>query len=385
VTKVAFVVNGGPESAMGVRAASFERHLRSEFSVRTAHRTAGKVASIARLFRFLIRERPAVVYVFDMAFSGVLGAATHKLIRRTPLVIDTGDVIYELARSSGMRGWLGLALTRALEEFSLRVADVIVVRGTFHEQYLTERGVQDVVVVQDGVDTDEFQSAGGDRLRRELGIDGVLTVGLVGTSVWSERLQMCYGWELVELMRLLKDEPVKGVVIGEGSGVGRLKEQARRYGVDGDILFLGYVPYTDLPRHLAIIDICLSTQTNDLVGRVRTTGKLPLYMAVGRYILASDVGEASLVLGPDMLVEYNGVRDGDYPERLAARVRALLKHPERLRKASSNQMVAREQFDYAVLSERVATLLRRLASAQRNAATELSHLREPNDRARKGL
>jgi hypothetical protein len=51
------------------------------------------------------------------------------------------------------------------------------------------------------------------------------------------------------------------------------------------------------------MDICLSTQTNDVVGWVRTTGKLPLYLAAGRYVLASRVGEAARVLPEEMLVD----------------------------------------------------------------------------------
>ena len=40
-------------------------------------------------------------------------------------------------------------------------------------------------------------------------------------------------------------------------------------------------------RHLSIMDVCISTQSNDLVGMVRTTGKLPLYLAYGKYVIAN--------------------------------------------------------------------------------------------------
>ena len=70
-------------------------------------------------------------------------------------------------------------------------------------------------------------------------------------------------------------------------------------------MFAGRRPLTELPALLAACDICLSTQTNDVPGNVRTTGKLPLYLACGRYILASNVGEAARVLPPEMLVPYD--------------------------------------------------------------------------------
>ena len=99
----------------------------------------------------------------------------------------------------------------------------------------------------------------------------------------------------------------------------------------------------------------------DIPGNVRTTGKLPLYLAAGRYILASDVGEASLVLPQAMRVEYRGVVDPEYPARLADRIRQLIAHPERLAEGAANVEIARRVFDYGVLSERVGTVIDSLA------------------------
>ena len=82
-------------------------------------------------------------------------------------------------------------------------------------------------------------------------------------------------------------------MIGGGSGVPHLKALCKLYEIEDRILFLDHIPYDELPQYLNLLDICLSTQTNNLVGQVRTTGKLPLYLATRPYILASDVGEAN--------------------------------------------------------------------------------------------
>jgi glycosyltransferase involved in cell wall biosynthesis len=83
-------------------------------------------------------------------------------------------------------------------------------------------------------------------------------------------------------------------------------------------------------------------------------------MANGRYVLATDVGEASLVLPEEMRVPYEGVVDRAYPARLAERVEGLLARPERLRAGETLVGVARERFDYAVLGARVRELLERV-------------------------
>lgn len=356
MSSVCFLVNGGASSAAGRRAEAFATRLADRYDVSLVHRGPRKLASAAAMAAELIRTRPSLCYVVDMAYAGVLAAAVGRVARAVPVIVDTGDAIYELAKSVGERGPLRLALTRALEELGLRVADRVVVRGTLHATLLEPRGLQ-CVVVQDGVDLAAFRPAPSPDVRRRYGLDGALTVGLVGTSVWNESHGFCYGWDLVELLARLGDAPVKGVMIGGGNGIERLRTRARELGVDDRIVFTGYVEPSELADHLNAIDVCLSTQSDDVPGRVRTTGKLPLYLATGRYVLASRVGEASLVLPEEMLVPYDGVRDDAYPARLAERVRSVLARPEALREARALGPELARRFDYDVLAERVADVI----------------------------
>ena len=270
-----------------------------------------------RFLAALLYTRPKVCYVFDMAYSGVVAALIYKRLTGRRVVIDTGDAITALAQSMG-RSPTGVRLTRWLEERSLTAADRIVVRGSYHKEWLAERGVA-AEVIPDGVESSLIGIPDADPLRKQYGLDGVLTVGLVGSVVWNPRLQTCYGWDLIELIRILKDRPVKGVLIGDGSGLPVLRARCQECGVADRVVFLGRVAYEELPLRLGLIDVCLSTQTNDLVGQVRTTGKLPLYLAAGRYILASRVGEAARILDPEMLVDFEGTKDPQYPDKLAAR------------------------------------------------------------------
>jgi glycosyltransferase involved in cell wall biosynthesis len=351
MTRVAFLVNGGFDHAMGHRARAFASRIGASCEVRVAYRSRRKVLGLVSFFAFLLKVRPHVVYVLDMAYSGVIAGAAYRLIARNRLVIDTGDAIYELARSMG-RGPLGLWLTGLLERFSYRIADRIVVRGSRHRLWLAERGI-DAEVIPDGVETDAFRPRSEPELRRRHGLEGLITVGVLGSSIWSARLGMCYGWDLVEAIRLLREEPVSGVVIGDGSGIPYLKERCRAYGISDRVAFLGHIPYQELPRYLSIIDVCLSTQTNDLPGQVRTTGKLPLYLAAGRYVLASRVGEAAMILDQAMLVDYEGVHDAAYPGRLAERIRMLVQRPALLARGEANRETARRYFDYDGLALRV--------------------------------
>ena len=120
--RVVFLVNGEVGGAMAIRARSFASRLSGDLDIRIAYRADNKILAILRFVVLLLQVRPAVCYVFDMGFSGVLGGGIYHAVSRCRMVIDTGDAIYELSRLSGSRGRVGLWLTRALEEFSLRIS-----------------------------------------------------------------------------------------------------------------------------------------------------------------------------------------------------------------------------------------------------------------------
>jgi len=341
---------------MAYRARAFAERLCDRYDIKIGYREGNKIFALFRFWNFLRRLRPEVTYVFDISYSAVLGAWLHRAFKRDVLIVETGDAIYELMRSSGERSRIGLWLTRWLENFSLRTADRVVVRGSYHQKKLAEQGIN-ADVLPDGVDPSQFRPQNGADIRQRHGVNGELTIGLIGSSIWSEKLQMCYGWELVELLRLMKDRPVKGIMIGDGSGIAHLKARCREYEIEDKIIFVGRVGYEDLPSHLGMIDVCLSTQTNDIVGQVRTTGKLPLYLAAGRFILATKVGEAARVLNDKMLVDYDGVKDSDYPRKLQARIESILTDGEILNIAAQNIAAAEKNFDYAVLGEKLAAII----------------------------
>jgi Glycosyl transferases group 1 len=355
---------------MAERARAFASRLAPAWSASIICRRGSRVESARRFRSVLVDQQPTVTYAMDMGVDAVTAAAWHRVSSGTRLVVDTGDAITALARSSGLRGPVGRLATAGVEETALRISDHVVVRGSHHRELLAARGVASTFV-PDGVDLQRFKPVDGSALRQRLGLQDTLIVGLVGSSVWSPRLGLAYGWDLVELLALTRDLPVRGLLIGDGSGLERLAGRARELGVADRLVLAGRQPLADLPTWLAACDVCLSTQTNDTPGRVRTTGKLPLYLATGRYILASNVGEAARVLPEEMLVPYDGTIDRAYPVRLANRVRQLMAHPERLARGASGVDLARRHFDYDRLARRLDALFEGLQAGDASALAGL--------------
>jgi glycosyltransferase involved in cell wall biosynthesis len=319
---------------------------------------------VARTWWHELREwRPEVVYVLNTAMPGALLAPLWSRASRRPYVLDTGDVIHAMAVCSGRpAAWKRPALG-VVEELAQRRASVIVVRGTRHQEHLKGRGFPRVEVIRDGYVP--ATGAGADEvaaLRARHGLGSGPVVGVLGSLAYSPRLRICYGWDLLEVLALLSDLPLRGLIVGDGDGREWLERRAAELGVRDRVLFTGRVPYPQVPAHLALMDFALSTQTNNLPGQVRTTGKLPEYMAVGRFILASRVGEAALLLPEIMLVDYQGEVDRGYPARLAGRIRMVLADPRHFEAARALPGIAEKYCSYGVLAGRFEEVIRSVCS-----------------------
>jgi glycosyltransferase involved in cell wall biosynthesis len=349
---------------MADRARNFAARLEGGWTVDLAYRRDSRRGDIQQFAAWLAQQNPDVVYVFDLALAGVAAALLHRLRRGTRFIVDTGDAITALARA--LRSPLGVAATAVLERVALKTADHIVVRGSFHQELLAREHIPSTVI-PDGVDLSLFTPRDGTAARRALGLGDALTVGIVGSCVWSPALQIAYGWDMVELLGLVRDLPVKALLVGDGNGISHLRQRAKDLRVEDRIVFAGRRPMSELPDLLSACDVCLSTQTNDIPGNVRTTGKLPLYLACGRYVLASDVGQARYVLPEEMRLPYEGTVDRAYPARLAARVREIAGQRARLELGAGGVAIARQHFDYDVLAKRVVDVLSRSEAAAQPA------------------
>jgi GT2 family glycosyltransferase len=307
----------------------------------------GAMAALRGIWSVLASDAP-VLYLVDIGKATAPLAILGRLLRKR-VVVDTGDAVYALARSLGDRGFAGMLLVGLGEKLALRSAHRIVVRGRAHAALVPGPATQipDLAPACAGpVD------AGG--LRHSLGLDGAFVVGLVGSLILSPRRGTAYGWDLIEALPRL-DPSVIALIVGDGTGLEPLRERADMLGVSNRCRFVGSVPADEAHLYVSAMNAAISTQTNDVVGRVRTTGKLPLYLACGCPVIASDVGEAAVLLGPHgWTLSYNGVVDESYPARLAALIEAWRSDPagEAERRGVARQIFAAE-FDAGEMRERL--------------------------------
>jgi glycosyltransferase involved in cell wall biosynthesis len=194
------------------------------------------------------------------------GVALSALLSR-PLCLEFNGSEVWVARNWDPVGQR--RLLAAAERLNLRAADRIAVVSEVLAEELEREGVERarIVVNPNGADPERFRpGAGGERVRRELGLDGPLVAGFVGTfGPWHG-----VGVLAEAIARLPRDRDVAFLLVGDGDlrpGVERRLEEAD---ARDRAVFTGRVAHDDVPAYLDACDVLLSRRSCSSTWRWRS-------------------------------------------------------------------------------------------------------------------
>jgi glycosyltransferase involved in cell wall biosynthesis len=304
----------------------FSWHFRDVWAFQAAQRWAHgmRAARIARDFR------ADVVYERESSLgSGAVAASLAKL----PLVVEVNDT-----------WWHRSSLERAARIVSTTGENRSVVPSRYHGK---------TRFIDCGVDAAYFEGAAAERIA---GAEAKRLVGYTGSLL---------AWHGIEdlaaaLPILIAQVPDVALLVGgeartpEGRAlVDRLEKSARTAGLPGALIMLGNVPYNRMPGVLAACDVCVAPYDPSPEPKLRELGffyspmKVWDYMAAGRAIVASDVGNLSRMLaqGRGVLVP-----PGD-PHALAGAVIGLLGDSERRARMGASAQEYAKQHSFKVLGD----------------------------------
>ncbi|MBU1062503.1 MAG: glycosyltransferase family 4 protein, partial [Candidatus Omnitrophica bacterium] len=94
------------------------------------------------------------------------------------------------------------------------------------------------------------------------------------------------------------------MIVGEGFLENKLRDLVYSLGIDDRVVFTGSVPHDDIPYYIAASDICVAAFMETEVTICKSPLKIVEYLASGKPITASNVGEVRrMVGGVGVLVE----------------------------------------------------------------------------------
>lgn len=322
---------------------------------------AAKLSSALRLLRDLIRRRPALVVMEGTGSAAGAAVMAARLLAGVRYVVSSGDAvgpyvrlshprlaalagIYErlLCRlSSGFIGWSPYLVGRALTFGAPRAMTAANWSASARPD---ERAVR----------------------RRELGIpDEAIAFGLVGSLDWSSRVSYCYGLELICALAGCRRADIRVIVIGDGSGLERLRRIAGDE-VGRRVILPGRVDGATIPGYLAAMDVASLPQSVDGVGSFRYTTKISEYLAARLPVVT---GEIPLAYDLDDGWMWRLPGDAPWEERYIAALTNLMDTIDAGDVAERRRRVPTDLplFDGARQSREAAAFIRALLRAQTSA------------------
>ena len=124
-------------------------------------------------------------------------------------------------------------------------------------------------------------------LKAQLGLSGAVVLGFLGSF---------YGYEGLDLLvsampQLLKVQPeVRLLLVGGGPAELNLRRQIAAMGLEGRVYMIGRVSHADVGRYYSIVDLLVYPRRSMRLTELVTPLKPLEAMAMGRLLLASNVG-----------------------------------------------------------------------------------------------
>ncbi len=226
----------------------------------------------------VLRRRPELIYERYALFT-LCGRWVARLFG-LPFVLEVNAPLsLELSRHGGL-AFAGLA--RRLETWLLSSSTRTVVVSQAMADLFVRQGVPagNLVVMHNGVDVDRFNpQVDGRAVRARLGLEDSCVVGFVGWMRPWHGVQ-----QLIDAVAEL--QPVcpglRLLLVGGGPALPGLREQVAGLGMEHAVVFTGPLRATDVPAHVAAMDVVVQPDVTDYASPI----KLFEYLAVGRAVLA---------------------------------------------------------------------------------------------------
>lgn len=217
--------------------------------------------------RKIVRQRRAhLVHSHAMTSMGVAAVVTAKDLR-LPLVGTFHTLIPKAGKFvSDNSLWDAIytgAAWAALKQF-YRPFDLVTVPTKSIEKLLNENGIENTVIVPNGIDVDRFSPRlDGSAVRKALNIPPEAKVVLSsGRISYEKNLDVV----LKAARRVLAEEQAVFVIQGEGPARKKLEQLAARLGVSSSVIFTGFVKDFEVPLFLAASDVFVTASTFETQG-----------------------------------------------------------------------------------------------------------------------
>lgn len=268
------------------------------------NRRAGPFVLVGNIIKMCRLARWSDIIHFQKCFHWAsIPALFAGYLLKKPLHYDWDDweeKIYCLSHKRPQ--WLIFLFLRILERWIPKLVNTVSVSSGYLKDICINLGVSKnrVFKAPVGADLKMFNpNISGEKVKKRYGLNGsvVLYLGQLHSAQYVKMFL-----EAAQVAsRQFKN--VTFMVIGDGFLRPELERFSQELGLK-NVVFTGYILHQDIPQYIASAEVCVAPFEDNLVTRCKSPLKIAEYLASGKPIVASNVGEIKdMVGGVGILVE----------------------------------------------------------------------------------
>ena len=235
-----------------------------------------------------LHDKPDLVYRRHNMFASecILSKIIH-----IPSVMEINGIVADEVEVQSRGDHFSVWMIRKIEKWSFRFADEYItvtpkLKEVLNEDYKINK--DKIIVIENGANTDLFKPLDSLKAKRELNLKSessfICFVG--GLEIW-------HGVNLLvsAFPQVLSEFPkARALIIGEGPQKNALIKQTVQLGISDKIIFIGKVPYENVPLYVNASEICVAPFSTDRCLRIGSSSlKLCEYLACGKPVVSSKI------------------------------------------------------------------------------------------------
>ncbi|MDX2257054.1 MAG: glycosyltransferase [Pseudanabaenaceae cyanobacterium bins.39] len=288
--KILCLNTGGAGSLDSLRSRSLGSRLKAEVTYVDLNRQVGKWAASQEIWQVIKSGHWDLIYQEGSGIAGGINLIRAAKSWQQPYIISTGDPIGGFFRVT--KGKLIGDLMGIYERSLYRNCTAFIGWTPYLTGAAMKLGAKRAITIEGGAEFHVFHpkpEAERLSLRHQYGIpEDHLVCGVVGSLQWNSRHAYSYGYELVEVIKLLQRQDVTMLIVGDGNAKARLQALVPE-ALRSRVIFTGRLPQAQVVEAMNVMNIGFVTQTLDELGNFRLTTKLPEYLACGMAIAMSPI------------------------------------------------------------------------------------------------
>jgi len=319
---------------------------------------------IATRLKALWSEPFDVVHGFEYYADVTLPVVLAKLRRRFVYVSDWCDWFSQAAEFGRLLRFKPVAnLVGLLEDWARIPAHGVTVISRSLEQHAHDLGFSEpnVLYLPGGAPVDTVRPLPKDEARSRLGMDPAWKVVGYLASTHAPGMERFAG-PLAAVSREIPE--LRLLLIGHMDKT--LERDLRERGLGERIILPGFVSQEELPLYLAASDVFLVGLTQNAYNEARWPSKLGEYLAAGRPVIGSDVGDTRQVIADGKA----GYVVGEDPSDIRDKLSLILSDASLADRLGQNaRRVAEERLAWPLLAAGLEDFYRKLLSSQHSQST----------------